>query len=52
MIAKVNSCIAVGGVPLNIASRTVCDFPQVLVKNAETHGDKRTLDLNKRLSSQ
>ncbi|KAK2118117.1 SKI3 subunit of superkiller complex protein [Saguinus oedipus] len=30
----------------------VCDFPQVLVNNAKTHGDARALELNQRLSSQ
>ena len=30
----------------------VCDFPQVLVNNAKTHGDTRALELNQKLSSE
>lgn len=30
----------------------ICDFPQVLVNNAKTHGDARALELNQKLSSQ
>lgn len=30
----------------------VCNFSQVLVNNAKTHGDTRALELNQKLSSQ